>query len=555
LLLLVLLTNVIYAAGPASGAVFFIEISLSPSTVNTYMDAPGAEVAVTVTNTDPINAHTITLTLTRGVRWERIGYFSPNTITLPPGGSAPSILTVLIRSADVCPYTNFPGAYSETFVVEAREAGVTVGSQNLVANVMYVGPPITISLDPSKSSYIIGEEVSLRMTSNVPAQYSLKIKKPDGSTWASAQGFLPATYTKKASEPTGTYTAELVAYYCGSAYDSDSFSIAPDTYDVTVSVVGLPSDLKTTLQVDGSKVAEMKGGDVRVLSYTIGTSHTFQVDQYVSGASGYRYYCTSNSWTAGAEGSNQFNYATQVYLDVSTDPTGITDVTQPGWYAAGSSASISSVPDELDGPPGVKYKFAEWTVDGTARAGNGFVVVMDAPHKVIAKFDTNFKLTVISDYGNPQGSGYYKAGETATFSVDSPVGIGIQQVFVQWKGDYSGKDPKASVTMDGPKTVTAVWTTSYFQLYLIMGAIAAVVVIVSLLLWRRSRAAPSAMKQPPPSPTPETSEAAAETAATTERAGTTPKPAVSIALRCTNCGRELQKDQIYCPECGQKRID
>ena len=551
-----LLANVIYAAGPANAqAVFFIEISLGSTTVNTYMDAPGTEVAVMVTNTDPMNPHTISLTLTRGVRWERIGYFSPNTMTLLPGGSAASTLTLLIRSAEVCPYTNFPGGYSETFVVEAREAGVTVGSENIVVNVIYVGPAITISLEPSKSSYVIGETVSLGMTSNVPAQYSLKIKKPDGSTWGSAQGFLPATYTKKASEPTGTYTAELVAYYCGSAYDSDSFSIAPDTYDVTVSVVGLPSDLTTTLQVDGNKVADMKGGDVQVLSYTIGTSHTFQVDQYVSGASGYRYYCTSNSWTAGAEGSNQFNYATQVYLDVSTDPTGITDVTQPGWYAAGSSASISSVPNELDGPPGVKYKFAEWTVDGTARAGNGFVVVMDAPHKVIAKFDTNFKLTVVSDYGNPQGSGYYKAGETATFSVDSPVGIGIQQVFVQWKGDYSGKDPKASVTMDGPKTVTAVWTTSYFQLYLVIGAIAAIVVLVGLLLWRRSRAGPSTLKQPPPSPAPETSETAVETPSTTEPAEITPKPAVTIARRCTNCGRELQKDQIYCPECGQKRTD
>lgn len=551
-----LFTNVIYAAGPANAqAVFFIEISLSPSTVNTYMDAPSTEVAVTVTNTDLINPHTITLTLARGARWERIGHFSPNTITLPPGGSAVSTLTVFIRSAEVCPYTNFPGGYSETFVVEAREAGVTVGSENLVVNVIYVGPPITVSLDPSKSSYVIGEMVSLRMTSNVPAQYSLKIKKPDGSTWASQQGFLPATYTRKASEPTGTYTAELIAYYCGSAYDSDSFSIAPDTYDVTISVLGLPSDLTTTLQVDGNKVADMKGGDVQVLSYTIGTSHTFQVDQYVSGASGFRYHCTSNSWTAGAEGSNQFNYATQVYLDVSTDPTGIIDVTQSGWYAEGSSASISSVPSELDGPPGVKYKFTEWTVDGTARAGNGFVVVMDAPHKVIAKFDTNFKLTVISDYGTPQGSGYYKAGETATFSVDSPVGIGIQQVFVQWKGDYSGKDPKPSIMMDGPKTVTAVWTTSYLQLYLIIGAIAAIVVAVGLLLWRRSRAGPSTVKQPPPSPAPETSEAAVETPSTTERAETRPKPAVSIALRCTNCGRELQKDQIYCPECGQKRTD
>jgi hypothetical protein len=215
------------------------------------------------------------------------------------------------------------------------------------------------------------------------------------------------------------------------------------------------------------------------------------------------------------------------------------------------------VPAEVEGTKGTKYVFATWTVDGTPRSGNGFFVAMDAPHKVIAKYDTMFLLTVMSDYGNPQGGGYYKSGDSATFSVDSPVGIGIQQVFVQWNGDYAGADRTGSIRMDGPKTVTAVWTTDYLQLYIIAGAIAAIVVVAGLLLWRR-RGGPSAIKSPPSPPlepatqVPETPTGPAEP---TPETGSATKQPVSVAFRCTNCGRELKKGQVYCPECGQKQID
>jgi hypothetical protein len=252
-----------------------------------------------------------------------------------------------------------------------------------------------------------------------------------------------------------------------------------------------------------------------------------------------------------------FNYVAQVYLDVSTDPTGVTDVTTSAWFAKGASASVAAVPAEVEGTKGTKYVFTTWTVDSTPRSGNGFAVVMDAPHKVVAKYDTMFLLTIVSDYGNPKGGGYYKSGDTATFSVDSPVGIGIQQVFVQWKGDYAGTDPKGSVNMDGPKTVTAVWITNYVQLYIIVGAIAAIAVVAGLLLWRR-RGGPSAIKPPPPPPpepmtqVPQTPTEPAESAPEAE--ARTKQP-VSVALRCTNCGHELKQGQVYCPECGQKQID
>jgi hypothetical protein len=128
---------------------------------------------------------------------------------------------------------------------------------------------------------------------------------------------------------------------------------------------------------------------------------------------------------------------------------------------------------------------------------------------------------------------------------------------VQWSGDYTGNEPQGSITMDGPKTVTAVWTTSYFQLYLIIGAIVAIAVVAGLLVWMRRRGGPPAMKPIPPSPPPvtEVHETSAGPASPLPETETVSKPAVSIALRCTNCGHELKEGQIYCTECGQKQID
>jgi hypothetical protein len=488
------------------------------------------------------------------------GYFSPNPLVFAAAGSLDSTLTIPLPGPDdYCPGVSTSGPVLVQFTVQGRDPTVgAIGGPTLTINLLPIVSGLSVHVEASKPSYMKGETVTIKMDSNIPgAVYYLKISKPDGSQWATANGYVPATFTKQAADPLGTYTVVLTAYFCGTAQDVATFAITPDTYDVTVSLAGLPTDAATALLVDGNKASDMKGGDVRVLSYPIGSSHTFQVDQYVNGAAGYRYYCASNSWTAAAAGSSVFNYATQVYLDVSTDPTAVTDVTASGWYAKDASASIASVPTEVEGTKGTKYVLTTWTVDGTPRGDNGFIVIMDAPHKVVAKYETMFLLTIVSDYGNPRGMGYYKSGETAVFGVDSPVGMGIQHVFVQWSGDYTGNDPQGSITMDGPKTVTAVWTTSYFQLYLIIGTIVAIAVVAGLLVWMRRRGRPSAMKPlpPPPPPATEVHEKPAEPSSPTLETGTTSKPAVSIALRCTNCGHVLKEGQIYCPECGQKQID
>jgi protein phosphatase len=126
---------------------------------------------------------------------------------------------------------------------------------------------------------------------------------------------------------------------------------------------------------------------------------------------------------------------------------------------------------------------------------------LEGPTYSIAKYQIQYQLIVDSPggLGNPHGSDYYNASSTAQFSITSPVGFLVQEV-VQWEGDYTGDAAVGSVVMDRPKTIHAVWTTSYTQLYLLLGGIGGVAAVGVFLRKRKAR---HAVLQQVPRPAPE----------------------------------------------------
>jgi len=535
---------------PARAAGF--SISLNPALVTV---SPGgtSNTTVTITNNNGSPA-TITLSASSSGYYV-VTQFSPNPLTIANGASANSMLTIQMPGPDVvCQNNAQPGPYSVSLTVQGTSGSSVVASSSLAINLLSPSSALTVSVTPDKSSYNIGQVITLSMTAtpSVAAQYSLRINKPDGTLWGSVQGYLPATYTRQAQEPTGTYTATLTATYCGSASSTATFSVAPSTYDVTISIAGLPSNFNTTLNVDGSPVGAMRGGDVKVLSYPIGTSHTFQVDQYVSGASGYRYYVPTTSWTTENTGSFTFNYVTQYYLTLGTSPGNVTTIgLSSGWYSPGAQVQVPAVPTLMNGTTGVRYVFAQWTVDGAAVTQNGPIVTMNTPHTVLAAFKTQYKLQVDSPYGNPQGTDYYDSGSTAQFSVTSPVGVLVQQVFVNWTGDYTGTSPNGSIVMDQPRTVQATWITSYLELYAVVGVAAFAIIAALLLLWRRrGRREPVTKPTPPPSPLP------ADNPPPPPEESPPPLPPAenqsTVSVTCTTCGESSPPGLAYCANCGAK---
>lgn len=524
-LLLPLATNI-------EPALALFTVSVSPPSITVPEYGP-ASFTVTVTNPDPIPVTVLlTFTISGAPISGSSGFFSMNPVTVPPFSTSPGIALSFIAS--LC-----PGVYAVTVTATDTAAPAIRSSASSTLSIFPSLPPLDVGVSTDKPSYRIGETVTITMTSNKPADTRLTISGPSGTVKSFLITFLSSGSSQRklpAAEPVGTYTVTFEGAYCAERDSSTTtYQVSPNTYDVTVSTSGLPSEFTTQLKTDGQPRQQLTGGEIATISFPIDTTHTVEVDQIVSGRTGTRYFCERNKFTVSGTTSITFEYQTQYQFEVTTDPVGIVQVSGGGWFAAGQTVSTGSVPQTLDGPPGVKYEFAGWEVDGVLQQSPSVTVTMDKAHKAVAKYKTLYQLTIESPYGDPQGAGFHEKGTTVKFSVTSPVGFLIQQVFLRWEGDYLGESPSGEILMDGPKTVRAVWDTSYFQLYIALGVLGAVVVVAILLMRRRS-ATPTLKAPPTPPPPP-------------------PPESLGAARNCPNCGAAVPDGQAFCTECGQKMPD
>lgn len=161
------------------------------------------------------------------------------------------------------------------------------------------------------------------------------------------------------------------------------------------------------------------------------------------------------------------DYQLENYLKVAIDPLGIAGTVGEGWYRSGESVTVGAVPQLVSGGDGVRYVFEHWTIGAVPVSGNPIQLTMDTPHTVVARYKTQYLLTVSSEYGYVDGEGWYDAGSPATFSVTPQVdtGYGVKQVFDRWTGDLQSTSPVVTVTMNSPFTVRAAWRTDSTILY------------------------------------------------------------------------------------------
>ncbi|HHS13339.1 MAG TPA: T9SS type A sorting domain-containing protein [bacterium] len=153
----------------------------------------------------------------------------------------------------------------------------------------------------------------------------------------------------------------------------------------------------------------------------------------------------------------------EYYLAVVSEYGGVTG---SGWYAEGSNARFS-VQSQVAGGSGVRHVFTHWEGSEGGYTGSDLepVLVMNGPVVQTAHWNTQYELTIHSDYGSPQGAGWYDAMSQATISVTTPVLIAedTQMALTNWHGNaYSGTEPSFTFEMAGPVTQTAVWHAEYW---------------------------------------------------------------------------------------------
>ncbi len=214
----------------------------------------------------------------------------------------------------------------------------------------------------------------------------------------------------------------------------------------------------TILTVDGVNYTTIPGAKL----WIPGSTHTVSVPQIIDKGTGTRYVFTQ--WSDGttsvtkivSKGSYTANYDIEQLLSIISafgNPTGA------GWYKNGatSSFSVTSYIETTD----TRHYFTGWSGDFTGTSASGSLLMI-APKTVTANWRHEYLLSLTSAYGNPQGAGWYREGETASFSVTSYIETtDTKHYFTGWSGAYSGTSSSSSILMGAPKVINANWRHEY----------------------------------------------------------------------------------------------
>ncbi|MDD5338508.1 MAG: caspase family protein [Dehalococcoidales bacterium] len=293
-------------------------------------------------------------------------------------------------------------------------------------------------------------------------------------------------------------TAEEIFYYAADLTTQDHISQVPvmvDNYTGGLAIMAkfifdtnmiLPAGA-TIVTIDGTNYTSIPSPFL----WVPGGNHTVTVPGEISGDTGTRYVFTG--WNGGATvptqtfsyGQHTANFEKQYLLTVNStygNPTG------QGWYTAGSTASFS-ITNYIETSDTKRY-FGGWSGDVTGSTTSGSLV-MNAPKTITASWDSEYLLTINSEYGTPTGAGWYNAGQTANVAVAESEGFMIKNVFDGWTGDLNTATASTSIVMNGPKVITATWHSDYMMLIIIIVVVVVVIgVVITLVLIRRKGGTP-----------------------------------------------------------------
>lgn len=311
------------------------------------------------------------------------------------------------------------------------------------------------------------------VTWNWTTQYYLTVASPYGSPTGAGWYNSGATASSSVSSPVngGAGTQYVCAGWTVTVKDSSpssgsgsstSFSMTGPT---TVNWNWTTQYYLTVTSAYGSPTGEGW--------YDSGATASSSVTSPASGGMGIQCICTGWTGTGSAPDSGSgtatsfaiseassvtWNWTMQYQLTV-TSPYG--SPTGAGWYNSGATAS-SSVSSPVSGGTGIQYVCTGWTGTGDAPASgtttNTGTFTMTQASGVTWNWKTQYYLTTAAGTGGTvaPSSGWQDAGKIVTVTATANSGYS----FSTWSGDLSGSTNPTTITMTGPKSVTASFVTA-----------------------------------------------------------------------------------------------
>ena len=166
----------------------------------------------------------------------------------------------------------------------------------------------------------------------------------------------------------------------------------------------------------------------------------------------------------------------QQYLVTAVSPFGSLN---HDWVTDGDQEQLSAPDTQVVVTDQEQYVFTQWTgIQGLVSPKVSGTV--SQPLALTAVYEHQYKVTLVAPNGG-SGDGWIKAGSMATITVPATTqkGLFMRSKFTGFAG-YSGKDTSLQVLVQGPMTITALYTTG-LDLRVVGVIIAAL--LVAIILW------------------------------------------------------------------------
>ncbi|MDG7012294.1 MAG: hypothetical protein JRN11_07400 [Nitrososphaerota archaeon] len=160
-----------------------------------------------------------------------------------------------------------------------------------------------------------------------------------------------------------------------------------------------------------------------------------------------------------------------------------------GSFVLPNASSFEISVPELYQPPG-QTRYSLLSLENSTR--NAVNITASVAITVEAKYATYYQFQVASPIGNTTGSGWYRSGASAAYSVDEASSGGplVYQRFSGWTGSFSSDQPSGSTVITSPEFITAQWSTDNSLLFAAVGVVIAATALIGLFIFRFRKKAP-----------------------------------------------------------------
>ena len=304
---------------------------------------------------------------------------------------------------------------------------------------------------------------------------------PSGVSIDPTSGFLSGT-PGRGTAGSFTFTISVTDNSSPALSSQMSYTMYIDrgTFQSTISIdAGLKTGA-TKVTAEGVTVGSLRGGEFATINLNLGTARTITVDSYVEDPTnqGVRYRAKEQSITVSESQPNAlFTYYPEYQVAVKAEPSINVQTSGGGWYRQGTPITLTATAS-AEGNTGIMYKFASWQLPNGQRSTTEQVnFIVDSPAILTAQYDTYYKLTVETTYGEVTGGGWYKSGTQAHWQVVNEK-VPMSGIIGLFQGKFRAVNSSGNELMDSPKTVTVSWQRDYTLPYVLIPVAFIIVVLI-----------------------------------------------------------------------------